>query len=598
MSRQSSGRTNRRYVGLSLAIGLTVALCSRVVAQTVFYACYTDKTGVIYLIDPTGKDPNLPSECAKSGKHIQFGWVDGKGAEHAGLSGLRGDDHPQYLPTDGSRPVTGDLIARTKVGIGVTTASAPLTLLPVDGADIEFASGTGDNADIYARNAFNIGTIGSDLHPLSLVTQGQYRLYVTGDGKVGIGTITPGQQLSVAGTVESTTGGFKFPDGTVQTSAAASGAPAILADGVTSTTDGFAVTGTYHTGSLPADGPGVRVMWYPAKAAFRAGRVIGSQWDDTEIGQYSIAMGYSTTASDEAATALGWFARASGYLSTAIGANTEASGVASVAIGESTRATGDISIALGQSTIASSGAATAIGYRTEASDLASTAMGNKTVASGQYSTSMGSETKASGRIATAMGEHTVADADNSTAIGAFASTNGFEGAFVYGDASTVSTGGVVNAGADNSFVVRASGGVAFYTNSTLSAGVGVPAGGGSWANLSDRNRKHLFRDISGESVLAEIAAMPIQSWSYRSQDASIRHVGPTAQDFFSAFGLGSSELTITTSDISGINMLAIQALERRTRELAEARAKLDELESRLAALEATLNGRKTTPLNR
>jgi hypothetical protein len=40
-------------------------------------------------------------------------------------------------------------------------------------------------------------------------------------GEVGIGTTTPGQKLSVAGTIESTSGGIKFPDGSVQTKAAA-----------------------------------------------------------------------------------------------------------------------------------------------------------------------------------------------------------------------------------------------------------------------------------------------------------------------------------------------------------------------------------------
>ncbi len=39
------------------------------------------------------------------------------------------------------------------------------------------------------------------------------------NGNVGIGTATPGQKLSVAGTIESTSGGFKFPDGTIQTTA-------------------------------------------------------------------------------------------------------------------------------------------------------------------------------------------------------------------------------------------------------------------------------------------------------------------------------------------------------------------------------------------
>ena len=49
------------------------------------------------------------------------------------------------------------------------------------------------------------------------------RVRITNVGNVGIGTASPAQKLSVAGTIESTTGGFKFPDGTTQITAAVGG---------------------------------------------------------------------------------------------------------------------------------------------------------------------------------------------------------------------------------------------------------------------------------------------------------------------------------------------------------------------------------------
>jgi len=45
----------------------------------------------------------------------------------------------------------------------------------------------------------------------------------TTNHRVGIGTTSPGQKLSVAGTIESTSGGIKFPDGTTQTTAVGAG---------------------------------------------------------------------------------------------------------------------------------------------------------------------------------------------------------------------------------------------------------------------------------------------------------------------------------------------------------------------------------------
>lgn len=55
---------------------------------------------------------------------------------------------------------------------------------------------------------------------------GTESMRITAAGNVGIGTNSPGQKLAVAGTVESTSGGFKFPDGTTQATAAGSAFPA------------------------------------------------------------------------------------------------------------------------------------------------------------------------------------------------------------------------------------------------------------------------------------------------------------------------------------------------------------------------------------
>jgi trimeric autotransporter adhesin len=352
----------------------------------------------------------------------------------------------------------------------------------------------------------------------------------------------------------------------------------LLREGVRATVNGFAVTGTLNAGVIPTEGQGVRLMWYPAKAAFRAGQVRAVAWDAASVGVGSVAMGNNTAAR--------------GINSTALGSETSASGELSTALGQFSRAGGVVSTAMGNESNASGGISTAMGNLTDAFGEISTAMGDRTTAFGDFSTAMGSRTTADGNSSTAMGSETTASGDFTTAMGRHADTNGRLGAFVYGDASTTTD---VRAPAANSFTVRAAGGTTFFSNATLTAGVNLAAGAGSWTSVSDVNRKHLFREESGESVLQKIAALSIRSWSYKSQDPSIRHLGPTAQDFRAAFGLGESELGISTIDIDGVNLLGVQALEQRTRTLsaenvalrtenAELRARLDRLEAALKEL--------------
>src|SRR6266550_6257240 len=220
--------------------------------------------------------------------------------------------------------------------------------------------------------------------------------------------------------------------GHVQFSWSASGdATAVTPSAVITDPDGWAATGTFGSGAIPVTGAGVRVMWYPRKAAFRAGRVTGNLSDDANVGNQSFAMGINTTASGSASTATGVSTTASGHNSTALGSGTTASGSWS----------------------------TAMGQNTTASAINSTALGVQTTASGDASTAVGRNTTASGAFTTAMGN--------------FASTNGMTGSFAYGDASTST---IVNATTPNSFVVRASGGFRFRTSPVLTTGCDIAGG--------------------------------------------------------------------------------------------------------------------------
>ncbi len=56
--------------------------------------------------------------------------------------------------------------------------------------------------------------------------------------------------------------------------------------------------------------------------------------------------------------------------------------------------------------------------------------------------------------------------------------------------------------------------------------------------------------------------LPISKWSYKVEDGSVRHIGPMAQDFAAAFGLGSDDRSIGTVDADGVALAAMQALLR------------------------------------
>lgn len=128
-----------------------------------------------------------------------------------------------------------------------------------------------------------------------------------------------------------------------------------------STTNGILVSGTFNSAATVPDlNAGSRLMYYPGKAAFRAGYVLGDNWNNTNVGAYSTAIGYSTKASGEASTAMGSNSQASGAVATALGGGT-AAGSYSTALGNYTTANGTNATAMGMRTIANGFSSTVIG---------------------------------------------------------------------------------------------------------------------------------------------------------------------------------------------------------------------------------------------
>jgi len=149
------------------------------------------------------------------------------------------------------------------------------------------------------------------------------------------------------------------------------------------------------------------------------------------------------------------------------------------------------------------------------------------------------------------------------------------GAFVWGDSTLAD---IVSTNAD-SVTMRAGGGYRLFSDTSATTGVSLAAGSGTWTSMSDRNSKEEFQPVNPLAVLDQVAALPLSTWRYKTQDASVRHIGPMAQDFKAAFAVGESDTGITTLDADGVALAAIQGLNQKLEtENAELRQRLERLE--------------------
>ena len=242
----------------------------------------------------------------------------------------------------------------------------------------------------------------------------------------------------------------------------------------------------------------------------------------------------------------------------------------------------DSTVAGGNSNIASSVGSTVSGGNTNTASgqLSVVGGGNNNIASGVWSDVAGGiNNTASGARSFAAGSNNVAASSGGMAFGNNANVlSTHAGAMLFSD----TFGGAFDSTAADEFAVRAGGGFRFRTSSGLSTGCDLPAGTGAFSCTSDRNTKKDLEPLQGTDVLDKLAALPVSTWTFKTDPTGARHAGPMAQDFYAAFGLGTDNKSISTTDVDGVALAAIKALADHSKEQDQ---KIADLEARIANLE-------------
>ena len=130
-----------------------------------------------------------------------------------------------YIPSAGGRVTLSARIESIRqrtihpTGIFTTHFTATVDRPPLGTGQVVVPLGTAGAPSYTFIGDLNTGIFSPGADAIGLSTAGTIRMSIDNMGNVGIGTPTPGNRLTVAGIIHSTTGGFMFPDGTIQITA-------------------------------------------------------------------------------------------------------------------------------------------------------------------------------------------------------------------------------------------------------------------------------------------------------------------------------------------------------------------------------------------
>ena len=212
--------------------------------------------------------------------------------------------------------------------------------------------------------------------------------------------------------------------------------------------------------------------------------------DDAQTaGQYTVALGSRTRATNIYAIAIGDQAKATGQGATAIGSLSLASALHSLAVGDQAHATGQDSSAYGLLSDATGVGSVALGTVAKAHNNNAIAVGNTSTVTGLNSIGIGSLANAAGTQTVVVGRqaHSDAASENSVAIGQGAHAGGQKRVGEQYSASTIAIGNIAYAAENGDVVIgrQATSTVSQYHNQEGSSAVVMGSEAHSYGSRGD-----------------------------------------------------------------------------------------------------------------